>query len=98
MGFARLAAVIREGVADVPRKKGVNMKSKGFKIVVGVLVVVILVLGGLLVAKNLGASANDATTQGGREIPAGAVADDPSLPLPPDGATEVLEPGDEAAN
>lgn len=75
------------------------MKSKGFKIVVGVLVAVIVVLGGLIVAKNLNAGeSGDATAQGGREIPAGAVADDPSLPLPPDGATETLTPGDEAAN
>ncbi|BAK43474.1 hypothetical protein [Eggerthella sp. YY7918] len=74
------------------------MKSKGFKIAVGVLVVVILVLGGLLVTKNLGTGASVVTTQSGKEVPAGAVADDPSLPLPPDGATEVLEPGDEAAN
>ena len=62
------------------------MKSKGFKIIVGVLVAIIVVLGGLLVVKTMGLSGGStATTQGGKEIPAGAVADDPSLPLPPEG-------------
>ena len=62
------------------------MKSKGFKIIVGVLVAIIVVLGGLLVVKTMGlAGGANATTQDGKVIPEGAVADDPSLPLPPEG-------------
>lgn len=62
------------------------MKSKGFKIIVGVLVAIIVVLGGLLVVKTMGlAGGANATTQGSKEVPEGAVADDPSLPLPPEG-------------
>ena len=61
------------------------MKSKGFKVIVGVLVVLIVAVGGLLVVKTMGLAGGDAgQTKAGREIPPEAVADDPSLPLPPD--------------
>lgn len=67
------------------------MNSKGFKIVVGVLIALIVIVGGALVVKNLGQGGEQTpTTKEGRPIPEGAVADDPSLPLPPDGAMETL--------
>ena len=45
------------------------MKSKGFKVIVGVLVVLIVAVGGLLVVKTMGLAGGDAgQTKAGREI------------------------------
>lgn len=52
------------------------MKSKGFKIIVGVLVAVIVVLGGLLVVKTVApAEMGQPATSSGEPIPDGAVED-----------------------
>lgn len=52
------------------------MKSKGFKIIVGVLVAVIVVLGGLLAVKTFApAEMGQPTTSSGKPIPDGAVED-----------------------
>lgn len=52
------------------------MKSKGFKIIVGVLVAVIVVLGGLLVVKTFApAEMGQPTTSSGKPIPEGAMED-----------------------
>lgn len=66
------------------------MKSKGFKIIVGVLVAAIVVLGGLLVIKNMGPAAESGTMSAAQSAPEGAIADDSSLPLPP-GGVEIAE-------
>lgn len=72
------------------------MSSKAFKILVGVLVAAIIVAGGLVVVKtlNLGGDAASSAQQG--QAPEGTVADDPNLPAPPNGETEILTPEDMA--
>ena len=66
------------------------MKSKGFKIIVGALVAAIVVLSGLLLAKNIGPAGDPASTAAGNVVSEGAIADDSSLPLP-SGGIEITE-------
>ena len=72
------------------------MKSKGFKIVIGVLAALIVVLGGLLVAKSMAPAGDASTTQSGKPVPAGAVQDDPSLPEAPAEGVIAVPDGEEA--
>lgn len=55
------------------------MKSKGFKIVVGVLVVLVVVLGGLLAIKNMGLADGADATQAD-----GTVTDGSGMAMPAD--------------
>lgn len=75
------------------------MKAKGFKITVCVLVALIVVLGGLLALKSFGPAGDDGTGQQDNGVPMDAVADDSSLPLPPEGSDgySALAPGDDNA-
>lgn len=72
------------------------MNSKAFKILVGVLIAAIVVVGGLVVVKTLNPGGDAASSAQQGDVPEGTVADDPSLPAPPDGRTEILTPDDAA--
>ena len=74
------------------------MKSKGFKIIVGVLVAIIVVLGGLVAFKTL-APAEQPTqyTSTGKPIPEGAMEDTAlNSPSPDDGGTYAPKDNNEA--
>lgn len=73
------------------------MRAKGFKIIVGVLVAIIVVLGGLLAVKTFAPADEPAFTSDGKPIPEGAM-EDVVISQSPSGDYDVATPkgGEEA--